>query len=98
MDVDINDLQELILYRIVDGNMTPTWLSIRYHNTVKKAVVLFVPGLGKGLFNGSIELEPSEDPIDFSEPDNSIRRSMASEENVIGISEEIQSLLSIPQR
>ena len=38
-----------------------------------------------------VQFEPPEDSIDFSKPGNSIRRPMASEENLIGISEEIQS-------
>ncbi|KAL2037145.1 hypothetical protein N7G274_010141 [Stereocaulon virgatum] len=65
--VNINQLQGLVLYCLADGT-SPQWVSVRHHGMVQKAVVLFVPGLEKGMFDGSIELEsPEEDVIDSSE-------------------------------
>ena len=79
--VNINHLQGLVLYCLADGNMAPSWVSIRHHAMVKKAVVLFVPGLEKGMFDGSIELE-EENLIDFSEPDHVAPASTATQEQL----------------
>ena len=59
----IHDLQNLVLYCLADGT-SPQWVSVRHHNNVKKAVVLFVPGLEKGMFNGDIILEESTSMIE----------------------------------
>ncbi|KAL8713105.1 MAG: hypothetical protein Q9225_006825 [Loekoesia sp. 1 TL-2023] len=56
--IKINDLQSLILYCVADGT-SPQWISVRHHFGVKKAVVLFVPGLERGMFDGSVPLESS---------------------------------------
>lgn len=56
--IKINDLQSLVLYCVADGT-SPQWISVRHHFGVKKAVVLFVPGLERGMFDGSIPLESS---------------------------------------
>ncbi|KAL8827942.1 MAG: hypothetical protein Q9170_006807 [Blastenia crenularia] len=56
--IKIQDLQSLILYCIADGT-SPQWISARHHFGVKKAVVLFVPGLERGMFDGSVALEPA---------------------------------------
>ena len=56
--VKVSDLQNLVLYCLADGT-SPQWVSVRHHNHVKKAVVLFVPGLEEGMFNGKIALEES---------------------------------------
>ncbi|KAL9101361.1 MAG: hypothetical protein Q9187_009254, partial [Circinaria calcarea] len=56
----INDLQSLVLYCLADGT-SPQWISVRHHGQVKKAVVLFVPGLEKDMFNGRIKL--AEPPL-----------------------------------
>ena len=58
--VKLADLQGLILYCLADGS-SPQWVSIRNHKTVRKAVVLFVPGLEKGMFDGNIPLQESAD-------------------------------------
>ena len=74
--VNINNLQGLVLYCLADGSMAPSWVSVRHHHMVKKAVVLFVPGLEKGMFNGNIDLEPSEeDLIDLSESNSAAHAS-----------------------
>ncbi|KAL8931991.1 MAG: hypothetical protein Q9216_006998 [Gyalolechia sp. 2 TL-2023] len=54
--IKINDLQALVLYCIAHGT-GPQWVSVRHHYGVQKAVVLFVPGLERGMFDGSIALE-----------------------------------------
>ncbi|KAI4087460.1 MAG: hypothetical protein L6R37_008319 [Teloschistes peruensis] len=51
----IHDLQKLVLYCLADDT-APQWISIRHHFGIKKAVVLFVPGLDKGMFDGSVAL------------------------------------------
>lgn len=56
--IKIGDLQGLVLYCLADGT-SPQWVSVQSHTAVKKAVVLFVPGLEKGMFDGSISLEDS---------------------------------------
>lgn len=58
--VNINHLQTLILYCLADAT-SPQFVSVRHHGMVTKAVVLLVPGLEKGLFDGSIKLDESEE-------------------------------------
>ena len=61
--VNINHLQALVLYCLADGT-SPQFVSVRHHGMVRKAVVLLVPGLEQGMFDGSIQLdEPEEPPI-----------------------------------
>ena len=62
--VKLGDLQSLVLYCLADGT-APQWISLRHHAMVKKAVVLFVPGLEKGMFDGSIPLRREEDAAQF---------------------------------
>ena len=57
--VKLSDLQSLLLYCIADGQ-APQWLSVRHHGQIRKAVVLHVPGLETGMFDGQIALS---DPI-----------------------------------
>lgn len=65
--VKLGDLQALLLYCLADGT-SPQWISIQHHAMVQKAVVLFVPGLEKGMFNGSIPLDQTvKDLKDLSE-------------------------------
>lgn len=58
--VNINHLQTLILYCLADAT-SPQFVSVRHHGMVTKAVVLLVPGLEKGMFDGSIKLDESEE-------------------------------------
>ena len=60
--VRLGDLQSLMLYCLADGP-SPQWLSVSHHGMVKKAVVLFVPGLEKGMFDGSIPLREPEQEL-----------------------------------
>ncbi|OCL06865.1 hypothetical protein AOQ84DRAFT_342721 [Glonium stellatum] len=52
----IGDLQALVLYILADGP-GPQWVSVRHHTAIRQVVVLMVPGLEAGMFNGSISLE-----------------------------------------
>ena len=66
----MSDLQDLVLYCLADG-VSPQWVSVRERSSVRKAVVLFVPGLEKGMFDGSIPLEEhSEETGQGSSPVN----------------------------
>lgn len=58
----VADLQDLILYCLADG-VSPQWISIKERLRVQKAVVLFVPGLEKGMFDGNIPLEEHSEEI-----------------------------------
>ena len=53
--VKLGDLQSLVLYCLADGT-SPQWISVRHHNMVKKAMVLFVPGLEMGMFDGGLPM------------------------------------------
>lgn len=57
--VKISDLQQLVLYVIADGP-SPQWVSVRHHGAVRKVVVLMVPGLEAGMFDGSIALSNTQ--------------------------------------
>ena len=53
--VKISDLQALVLYLLADGT-APQWMAVRHHGQVRKVVVLMVPGLEAGMFDGTIPL------------------------------------------
>ena len=88
--VNINQLQGLVLYCVADGT-SPQWLSVTHHSMVQKAVVLFVPGLEKGMFDGSIELESREvDLIDLFEHGNGFKEAATvAEEDLMDFTEPI---------
>ena len=68
--VNINNLQTLVLYCLADAT-APQFVSVRHHGMVRKAVVLLVPGLEKGMFDGSMQLdEPEENPASSPEAQN----------------------------
>lgn len=48
--VKISDLQALTLYILSEGS-APQWISVRHHNSIKKVVVLMVPGLDPSMFS-----------------------------------------------
>ncbi|KAF2799999.1 hypothetical protein K505DRAFT_413237 [Melanomma pulvis-pyrius CBS 109.77] len=54
----ITDLQSLVLYLLADGN-APQWVSVRHRMNIRQVVVLMVPGLELGMFNGDVSLESS---------------------------------------
>lgn len=55
--IRIADLQGLLLYCFADG-IAPQWISVKHSGHVRKVVVLMVPGLELGMFDGTIPLEP----------------------------------------
>ena len=79
--IKIVDLQNLILYCAADG-ASPQWISVRHHYGVKKVVVLFVPGLEKGMFNGTNALDEAGKE---EEKNGSVNADMAeeSQQNVL---------------
>lgn len=54
--IRIADLQSLLLYCFSDG-IAPQWISVKHSGHVRKVVMLMVPGLEMGMFEGSIPLE-----------------------------------------
>ncbi|KAL8762307.1 MAG: hypothetical protein Q9184_001676 [Pyrenodesmia sp. 2 TL-2023] len=62
--IKISDLQSLLLYCIASGT-SPQWVSVKHHLGVKKAVVLFVPGLERGMFDGDIMLKVSSNTLQY---------------------------------
>lgn len=57
--VKLSDVQNLVLYLIADGP-APQWLSVRNSGSFKKVVMLMVPGLEAGMFDGRIPLDSPE--------------------------------------
>jgi RNA exonuclease 1 len=56
--VKITDLQSLVLYLLADGN-APQWVSVRNRTSIRQVVMLMVPGLELGMFNGDVPLGPT---------------------------------------
>jgi RNA exonuclease 1 len=54
--IRIADLQGLLLYCFADG-IAPQWISIKHSGHVRKVVVLMVPGLEMGMFDGTIPVK-----------------------------------------
>ncbi|TKA31790.1 hypothetical protein B0A50_01869 [Salinomyces thailandicus] len=74
--VKIGDLQNLALYLLADGT-APQWVSVKHHANVRKVVVLMVPGLEAGMFDGQVPLDgPREQHAnatdDAAETDSSV--------------------------
>ncbi|KAI8940386.1 hypothetical protein NX059_004077 [Plenodomus lindquistii] len=62
--VKLGDLQSLVLYLLADGN-APQWVSVRSRTSIQQVVMLMVPGLEIGMFNGDVPLDsaPVASPI-----------------------------------
>lgn len=58
--IKLGELQSLVLYCLANGT-SPQWTAVRHHSQVNKAVVLFVPGLERGMFDGSVALDASSE-------------------------------------
>ncbi|KAN0067812.1 hypothetical protein V8E54_014059 [Elaphomyces granulatus] len=54
--IRVADLQSLLLYCFADG-IAPQWISMKHSGHVRKVVVLMVPGLELGMFDGTIPME-----------------------------------------
>ncbi|KAJ5592003.1 uncharacterized protein N7459_002372 [Penicillium hispanicum] len=55
--IHLYHLQNLLLYCFADG-IAPQWISVKHSGHMRKAVVLMVPGLEIGMFDGTVLLEP----------------------------------------
>lgn len=53
--IRIADLQSLLLYCFADG-VAPQWISLKHSGHVRKVVVLMVPGLEMGMFDGTLPI------------------------------------------
>lgn len=58
--IRIADLQGLLLYCFADG-VAPQWISIKHSGHMRKAVVLMVPGLEIGMFDGTLPLDSQQE-------------------------------------
>ena len=56
--IHIHHLQNLLLYCFADGT-APQWISVKHSGHMRKAVILMVPGLEIGMFDGTVPLDPS---------------------------------------
>ncbi|KAK2850701.1 hypothetical protein FQN49_005401 [Arthroderma sp. PD_2] len=57
--IKIADLQGLLLYCLADA-VAPQWISVKHSGHVRKVVMLMVPGLELGMFDGSVPLAKGE--------------------------------------
>ena len=62
--VRLSDFQGLVLYLLADGQ-APQWVAVRNKARIERVVVLMVPGLEAGMFNGEIVLQ--DDGVTASE-------------------------------
>ena len=83
----LGDLQTLLMYCLAEGT-APQFVSVRNRAAIQKAVVLLVPGLEKGMFDGTTPLpEPSaldkssEEPKVFHESENETNSAEAGSSN-----------------
>lgn len=65
--IRIADLQGLLLYCFADG-IAPQWISLKHSGHVRKVVVVMVPGLEIGMFDGTIPLDRCVDQAVAAEP------------------------------
>ncbi|KAL6703173.1 hypothetical protein ACN47E_010166 [Coniothyrium glycines] len=65
--VKLVDLQALLLYLLADGN-APQWVSVRSRSNIQQVVMLLVPGLQLGMFNGEIALQDESSPVEAQSP------------------------------
>ncbi|KAK2804075.1 hypothetical protein FQN51_002606 [Onygenales sp. PD_10] len=62
--IRIADLQGLLLYCFGDG-IAPQWISMKHSGHVRKVVILMVPGLEIGMFDGTLPLN-SEKQVEIN--------------------------------
>ncbi|KAI9825264.1 MAG: hypothetical protein M1832_001298 [Thelocarpon impressellum] len=65
----IADLQSLVLYILADGT-APQWVSVRHHQSIRKVVVLMVPGLDQAMFEGDLSGEADKGDHKSQSPDD----------------------------
>lgn len=66
--VKVTDLQALVLYLLADGT-APQWVSVRSRANIQQVVMLMVPGLDMGMFNGQVALEAASQPGQVAQGD-----------------------------
>jgi len=54
--IRIADLQALTLYTLADG-IAPNWVAFKHAHHTRKVVMLMVPGLDKGMLDGTISID-----------------------------------------
>lgn len=75
--VKLSDLQNLILYVLADGVASPRWVAVKNHNQIRKMVIVMVPGLEAGMFNGDIALHEAVETTDPPPQDSKDRDEVA---------------------
>ncbi|QSS52888.1 RNA exonuclease [Histoplasma capsulatum var. duboisii H88] len=91
--IRIADLQGLLLYCFGDG-IAPQWISMKHSGHVRKVVVLMVPGLEIGMFDGTIPLmadNPHASASDTNDCNNSVTQNTEDTWNEVRASEESTS-------
>ena len=78
----LGDLQTLLMYCLAEGT-APHFVSVRNRTAIQKAVVLLVPGLEKGMFDGTVPL-PEPSPIDKSSEEPKVFHDSENETNSAG--------------
>ncbi|EQL37440.1 hypothetical protein BDFG_01048 [Blastomyces dermatitidis ATCC 26199] len=89
--IRIADLQGLLLYCFGDG-IAPQWISMKHSGHVRKVVILMVPGLEIGMFDGTVPLVPDkrhESASDMNDADDSTTQHTESEWTEVQRSEKI---------
>ncbi|OJD12962.1 hypothetical protein AJ78_06530, partial [Emergomyces pasteurianus Ep9510] len=79
--IRIADLQGLLLYCFGDG-IAPQWISMKHSGHVRKVVVLMVPGLEIGMFDGTVPLVSGDHhgpALDATDVNNSMIRNAEGE-------------------
>jgi RNA exonuclease 1 len=64
-EVHLSDLQGLVLWLQADAP-APQWLLVRHKPEIRRVVVLNVPGLTMGMFDGSLDLNPEDTDMEGS--------------------------------
>ncbi|KAA8896389.1 hypothetical protein FN846DRAFT_783696 [Sphaerosporella brunnea] len=65
--VQLSDLQHLVLWLQADG-AGPQWMLVRHKHEIRRVVVLMVPGLTLGMFDGSLDLNPDKSFVGVIRP------------------------------
>ena len=76
--IRISDLQGLLLYCFADG-IAPQWISVKHSGHVRKIVILMVPGLELGMFDGTVRLEDQQQQQQQEQKDGAEAEGMTKE-------------------
>ena len=92
--IKLGDLQTLLLYCLADGT-APQWVSVRHHRAVRKAVILFVPGFEKAMFDGTIEFAASKSENGTSQGPDAAIDTISNSDNAEQIFSEVEPALHV---